>query len=502
MARDTPPKKSQKTIVYDGLCTMCKGLTSTVARSEQNQRFRTVDYTSEHLPSSVSREQAKKEIHVVTADGTVYRNAAAVFAILEEYPKLAWLARIGRLPGIRTIASWLYRLIAARRHLLWGDIGRLFWLKLVIAAGLTAGIVASWPLWLSGRAFPLVPLFSWWPTVGTPLDLIILVVLIGLLMGVAVSKQPRRAIGGAVALLGFICVGDQMRWQPWVYQYTAMLVALAFCTWRVKDQAINSAALNVCRLILVSTYFWSGIHKLNEGFIFDTVTWMFQPITAVTPAAVDPYIVSLGVFLPILEIGIGLGLLWSKTRKVALIAAIAMHVGILILLGPFGHNWNVVVWPWNIAMIASVMLLFWRTPQVSPMAIIWNRQFAYHGVVLVLFGLLPALSLFGKWDAYLSSALYSSDLVRASIHIDAPVAAPASLIRADTSTKQGTMIGVGSWSYETLHVPPYPESRIFKHLGSVVCRSVGDSEHVQLRLTFRGTPFREGFAETYRCTNL
>lgn len=502
MVRATPPKRNQKTIVYDGLCTMCKGLTGAVAHSDQNQQFRTLDYTSERLPSSVSRKQAEKEIHVVAADGTVYRNAAAILAILEEYPRLAWLARLGRLPGIRTILGWLYQLVAARRHLLWGDVGRLFWLKLVIATGFVAGIAASWPLWLSGRSLPLVPFFSEWPAIGGPFDLGILLVLIGLLLGVIVSKQPRQYIWVFVTLLLFLCLGDQMRWQPWVYQYAAMLVALGFCTWRGSDLTTNTKVLNVCRLILATTYLWSGMHKLNAGFVFDMAPWMLQPVTAITPSAIDPYVASLGVFLPIFEIAIGAGLLWFRTRKIAVISAVAMHLSILLLLGPLGQSWNAVVWPWNVAMIASVLLLFWRTPHVGLWAILWNRRFAYHSVVLVLFGLLPALSLFGRWDAYLSSALYSGDLIRASIFIDAPPISSTS-VGADASSRRNvTTVGVGNWSYGTLHVPPYPEPRVFKRLGSAVCRSTDDPQRVQLRLTFRETPFRDGFVETYRCKDL
>ena len=43
------------------------------------------------------RGAAEKEIHVIDTDGRIYKNADAILKVLEENPKLAWLARLGRL---------------------------------------------------------------------------------------------------------------------------------------------------------------------------------------------------------------------------------------------------------------------------------------------------------------------------------------------------------------------------------------------------------------------
>ena len=35
-----------------------------------------------------------------------------------------------------------------------------------------------------------------------------------------------------------------------------------------------------------------------------------------------------------------------------------VHLAALLFLGPLGHNYNWVVWPWNLAMIGLVWALF------------------------------------------------------------------------------------------------------------------------------------------------
>ena len=72
-----------------------------------------------------------------------------------------------------------------------------------------------------------------------------------------------------------------------------------------------------------------------------------------------------------------------------------MHVFIPAAIGPLGRNYNTVVWPWNVAMVAFLLLLFFR-PADEPRArdIVWGSGFAFQKLVLVLFLAMPALHLF------------------------------------------------------------------------------------------------------------
>ena len=48
---------------------------------------------------------------------------------------------------------------------------------------------------------------------------------------------------------------------------------------------------------------------------------------------------------------------------------------------------------------------------------LWNGKFAFQMLVLILFGILPAFSLFNLRDGHLSSALYSGTRNAATIYM-------------------------------------------------------------------------------------
>ncbi|HKY44373.1 MAG TPA: hypothetical protein VJM50_14900, partial [Pyrinomonadaceae bacterium] len=71
-------------------------------------------------------------------------------------------------------------------------------------------------------------------------------------------------------LAGLLSLFDQTRWQPWFYQLIFMLLGLGLFAWKRPERKNNAVALNVCRLIILCTYFWSGLQKLNVTFIRET----------------------------------------------------------------------------------------------------------------------------------------------------------------------------------------------------------------------------------------
>src|SRR5262245_42204574 len=156
------------------------------------------------------------------------------------------------------------------------------------------------------------------------------------------------------------------------------------------------------RLIVAATYAFSGLQKLNLNFINYEFPWLVEPITGVLPAAHLPLYV-LGMAAPFIQVAFAIGLLTKKFRKISLILAVAMHVFVLAMFGPFGHNWNHIVWPWTAAMAVLDLLLFTGKPEFSAREIFRTGGHPYHVCVLVLFAILPFLSFFNLWDSYLSS---------------------------------------------------------------------------------------------------
>ncbi|OGH13131.1 MAG: hypothetical protein A2687_00900 [Candidatus Levybacteria bacterium RIFCSPHIGHO2_01_FULL_38_26] len=106
----------RKTIYYDGSCEMCRAIIKKVDRSKQKEKFDPKDITKDLLPQNITKTSAEKEIHVVDADGRVYKNAEAILKILEEYPKWKFIVKVGRLPIIKQLLPFGYKFIASHRH--------------------------------------------------------------------------------------------------------------------------------------------------------------------------------------------------------------------------------------------------------------------------------------------------------------------------------------------------------------------------------------------------
>jgi hypothetical protein len=313
----------------------------------------------------------------------------------------------------------------------------------------------------------LAPVLDGLPAIPPPFDRALLAALVAALLAITILPRPALPTRVALGLAIVLALGDQSRWQPWFYQYVVMLAMLALpARWREE-------ALPAWRLILVAIYCWSGAQKLNVTFVTRIFPWLVGPLTGWLPEPLARVAALSGVVVPLAEMAIGLALLTRRLRNAAVAAAVATHLFILLAVGPFGHVTNIVIWPWNVAMIALVILLFWRQPDVGPLDIVVPRRPGAHAVVVVLFGLLPALSFVGWWDAYLSSALYSGNIKAAVVAMSDSVRnrLPPAVQRHLTRERgQVNVLDFWEWSVAELNAPSYPEDRVFRAVTRRLCQ--------------------------------
>jgi hypothetical protein len=366
----------------------------------------------------------------------------------------------------------------------------------VVALAFLVGFLLSPRLWLSTRSYPLVPPLGWFPPVPKPLDHIWFGGLLLLSGAIVLFPRRRRLLLAFVVLTGLYCLGDQTRWQPWVYEYLLLFIALAGCSRSAEDAARREACLNTCRLIVAATYFWSGVAKVHVTFATDVFPWLVDPVLPSLPQWFPIDLVGYGV--PFIEISIGIGLLVRPTRSVAACLAVMMHLFILASIGPLGHNWNSIVWPWNIASTILVVLLFFRC-RAAPQAVLWPGGFPFARVVLLLVGVLPGLNIVGCWDSYLSMSLYSGDVLDAELQLPAAAAdrLPADALphlREQDDGKQS--IDVADWCIADLNVPPYPARRTFLALARRVAQMTDAEEEVILVIRERPGFFHAEREET------
>ena len=120
MTTATASQNKKITVYYDGLCNLCSGVMDTVSTSSIGSEVEHKDISKDQLPEGITKEAAMHDVHVIDADGHMYKGADAVIKIFEQYPRLRWLAAIGRLPGIHLLAKGIYRVVEKTRYAIFG----------------------------------------------------------------------------------------------------------------------------------------------------------------------------------------------------------------------------------------------------------------------------------------------------------------------------------------------------------------------------------------------
>ena len=278
--------------------------------------------------------------------------------------------------------------------------------------------------------------------------------------------------------LALLVVFDQTRLQPWVYQYFLMLLVLGLS--EPDDETASNQTLALVQILIAALYFWSGVQKLNYSFSHETLPLIFAPVQNIFPSVQPPF-VFLGLAIALVEILTGIGLLFRKTRKAAVYLAAATHLVILALL--IAKNYNQIVWIWNVALIALVVVSFWKSDVSIKQTF---REFAHLKIAKTIVAasvLLPALSFFGLWDMYLSGALYSGNTEVGVVRINEnlfgklPLKAQGIVLQTKTGEK---MLPLFEWAIAEMNVPVYPERRAFKKVAREVCRSADDKTGIEL----------------------
>ena len=354
-------------------------------------------------------------------------------------------------------------------------------LKLVLALALLCGFALSRRLWVSpspSRLYTNVPAFDFLPTTGTPLDYVLFGALVLLLVVVALRARPRVEAFALVALGALLVLFDLSRLQPWVYQYLFLISALAAYSWTGDARA----TLRACGLVLACVYFWSGVQKLNPQFFAEVVPSLAGPYLARLPASFARLATPLAVLIPLIEICAGLMLLTRRSRRVGVVLAVLTHLAVLLLFVPLRRN-NI-IWPWNVAMAALAVVIFWRDAS-GFRDFLPRRILSFQTLALALFGLLPALGLFRLWGQYQSAALYSGNVTRAEFIVGEGVARklPTRVRQKLRPTDGGLRLDINQWSYAELNVPAYPSERVYRRAAAALCLLAESPSDVRLEVS-------------------
>ncbi|MFC6877103.1 hypothetical protein [Flavobacterium myungsuense] len=251
---------------------------------------------------------------------------------------------------------------------------------------------------------------------------------------------------------------DQNRWQPWEYQY--YLIILFLLLYRNNQKQF----FNYFIFLLAIIYINSGLHKISGGFLFEV--WESMILKSFfgfsTTQIQSLWIHYSGLSLGIIEVLSGIGLLFYKSQKQAAITLIVMHIFILLLISPTGLNYNSIVWPWNIAMILFLYVIFIKNNDNQ--IVFLNLLKGYNKVIFFLIGVAPIFNFFGYWDDYLSFNLYSGNSKRLEICFPKNSNIPEYqkfLSKKSRFCKSCAVLKGNDWALKEMNVVLYPENRLF-----------------------------------------
>lgn len=367
--------------------------------------------------------------------------------------------------------------LPANRALWNGPYRRMLLFKWALCAALLSAMSLCPRLWTSDRAFPTVPAIDGLPSLPDAATVGLAWTLAVVVLAIAFLPRPRFLPFAVPVLGGILVLSDVTRLQPWFYQYMLLFIGLGLTKWDDGEGAASGCGWAVCALIVATTYIWSGLQKANLSFGVHIFPQLLQAV------GLDS-LKGLWFLGPIVEFSIGVLFFWPRGRTIGLIAVVGMHAFLVAALGPFGLNYNSVVWPWNVFMAAMCVILLGRNP--NPILRSALRP-AIGKVIAVLVGVMPILSFFGLWDDYLSSSLYSGKGREGLIMLTpaAAIQAPEAVQKFLKPKGSGMVLYIDQWALSDVNVPSYPEVRAYKSVAMWLQKSGVPPGEMQLFVTER-----------------
>ena len=368
------------------------------------------------------------------------------------------------------------------------------WMCRTVALGTLALLAVTWKLWTPQTIYPQVPLFGWAVTAPGWIDWCCFGGLILSLLAALFVPQRSRLWKPAlllfVALLAGLIVLDQHRFQPWAYQMGLFALVLATVQ--------PGRAVFLLRVLVISIYFYSAVSKFDHSFLLtlgqqflDALARIVGQSTQDWPPQVRFYA---AMTFPVGELAVGVGFCFRRTRRPALVAAIVMHLLLMVILGPRGldHKPGVLVWNGYFIVQAIVLFPWHRRPACGNRRDAGSTLPAGATSLLVqatiwLAVALPVLEWFDRFDHWPAWGLYASRAERITVLIS-----PGGTRRLDESlavyvshneNSAKAVLHLDRWSLDVLGAPIYPQNRFQIGVAEAVARRWGLDREIQVEQT-------------------
>ena len=363
-------------------------------------------------------------------------------------------------------------------------------------------IAATWGLWFAASDFPAVPFFRFLTSVPQIVDSVLGgVLVVVLLVDVCLTTSQivgRRMFAESVraeqvcdAIFVVTAVGlvllNQHCLQPWIYHFlliTSLLFAIQpskpTCDYEKLshvDSVAHESGEAFFRMAVLwltaSIYVWSAWSKLDAGFLQTHgpkfVAAICDVVGVSTRFWTDQTWKITSLMLPLGELLVGIGLLFSRTRNAALWVSLVMHFALILAVGPWGLNHRSGVLLWNGFFIAQNILLM-RAARKERTLASTARQFwgdSRSRIPVLILGaavLFPAFRSVGGCDTWPAWAVYASSPARVLVQVRENVAGqiPEGLeqyVEPRRVNDGWLWLRIDLWSLEATETPIYPEDR-------------------------------------------
>ncbi len=365
-----------------------------------------------------------------------------------------------------------------------------------IGLALAVLVGTSWPLWTAATELPQIPwsglLVSAPRWIDSALLLLLLVASVAAVLGPS-RPEWTRTIGFRLWLvLSGLILLDQHRLQPWAYEFWLLL--------GVFSLADAPTALRCSRAVVVSVYVWSGVSKIDPGFVAGHGQMLLDGLlqsVGLADAAWNNAQRSLAVSLmPAAELLIALLLVLPRWRRFGLGLSIGLHLVLLLAVGPWGLDHKVGVLLWNVYFIGQNLLLFGASSRTAVDAVpspIPDRKGDRLAVGFTVAAVLaPLLNPIGYWDHWPSWSVYSAHPAIVRMYVaEADVSRlPESLqplVLPPEPLQSWRQVPLEQWSFAEREVPPYPQSRWKLALAAAIAEQAGLEEGVRLEVQRRAS---------------
>ncbi|MFM7593451.1 MAG: hypothetical protein ACKO85_16790 [Isosphaeraceae bacterium] len=316
-------------------------------------------------------------------------------------------------------------------------------------------MAVSWPIWFES---PNIPHF---PAVGLkPQPEISRGLALACLAGLGLSLTQKLGRTGSLLILlsgtALVCL-DQQRLQAWFYQALVLSAIYAALP--------GPWAIGFARFFAVTLYFHSALSKLDWSFAHSMGPYLLSPITQLLQIPANSTITpKLALGLPIGELFVTF-LLVSGHFRAGRAGIIAMHLGLITLLGPWAldHSANVLLW--NISMILQAIVLFRPDPPVATPAAN-PLLMGFVQLLLMFVAILPFFERAGLCDAWPAFALYSGHVeqMRLEFSGESTEQIPEELRPFFKRSGNTFVPDITLWARSKMGTPPYPAARIQRRL--------------------------------------